>query len=372
MPDLQSTVQRLLDELTASGAETGLQVAAYWRGERIVDAWSGWADPATQRPVTGDTLFTAFSATKGLTATLIHLLAESGHLDYDTSVAHYWPEFGAHGKGHVTLRHVLTHTAGVPQMPTGVTPERMADWQWMVARIADLPPLWEPGSRTGYHGLTFGWILGEVAQRVTGHSFSDLVQARIAQPIGAEDLFLGLPDHEIGRMATLSSGPISRKPISPDALLLKAIPISVSPSPKVYNRPDVRHAVLPGGGGIMSARALAKMYASLVGTVDGRRLMSEDRLELATTLQVDRHDEVLDEPIRKGLGYFLGSDHSPMGRSIDLFGHPGAGGSLGFGDRRYGFAFALTKNRLVWDRPVHETAAYRVAQTIRQALGIGD
>lgn len=370
MPELQPAVQDLLDDLIATGAETGLQVAAFYQGEQVVDAWAGVADPATGRPVTGETLFTAFSATKGITATVIHLLAEVGKLDYDTPVAHYWPDFAARGKERITLRHVLSHTAGVPQMPSGVTPETMVDWDWMVRAIADLEPLWEPGVRTGYHGLTFGWILGEVAQRVTGRPFADLVETQISHPLGLHDLYLGVPSREQHRIATLISGPISRKPISPDSLLLKAIPIAVSPQPKVYNRAEVREAVLPGGGGIMTARSLAKMYAALVGTVAEQRLMSPERLAIATTLQTDRHDEVLDEAIPKGLGYFLGAATSPMGPEPYLFGHPGAGGSLGFGDPRHGFAFALTKNRLVWDRPAHETAAFQVARLIRSHLGL--
>lgn len=370
MPDLTASLQSLLDELTASGAETGLQVAAYYRGELVADAWSGLADPASGRPVEGDTLFTAFSATKGVTATVIHLLADAGLLDYDVPVAAYWPEFAAKGKERITLRHVLTHTAGVPHMPRGVTPETMIDWEGMVGAIAELEPLWAPGTQTGYHGLTFGWILGEVARRATGEPFAALVRRLIEVPLGLTDLYLGVPDNELDRVATLTSGPISRKPISPDALLLKAIPISVSPQPRVYNRPDVRMAVLPGGGGIMTARSLAKMYASLVSDLEGRRLMRPERLALATTLQTDRHDLVLDEPIRKGLGYFLGAQTSPMGPEPYVFGHPGAGGSLGFGDPRHGFAFALTKNRLVWDQPVHQTAAYRIGRHLREALGL--
>lgn len=372
MPDPSIAVSTLLEELISTGAETGLQVAAYHHGELVVDACAGVMDPTTRRPVGPETLFTAFSATKGITATVIHLLADEGRLAYEAPVATYWPGFARHGKDRITLRHVLTHTAGVPQMPRGVTPETMIDWEGMITAIAELEPLWEPGARRGYHGLTFGWILAEVAQRVTGMPFADLVRTRIAEPLGLDDLFLGVPEGALERVATLVSGPISRKPISPDALLLRAIPISVSPSPRVYNRPDVRQAVLPGGGGIMTARSLATMYAGLVGEVRGVRLMIPERLAIAATLQVEGHDEVLDEPIRKGLGYFLGAETSPMGPEPYLFGHPGAGGSLGFGDPRHGFAFALTKNRLVWDRPVHETSAYRLARLIREELGIAE
>jgi len=123
MEKANQQVQRVLDQLTESGAEVGLQVAAYLDGKLVIDAWAGVADQTTGRPVTSDTLFMAMSCTKGITATCIHILADRGVLDYDTPIAQYWPEFAAHGKGKVTVRHGLTHQAGIPQKPAGVTPE---------------------------------------------------------------------------------------------------------------------------------------------------------------------------------------------------------------------------------------------------------
>jgi len=134
--DVQTQVQTLLDDLVGRGVERGIQVAAYLDGRMVVDAWAGVADPATGRPVDGETLFTVFSCTKGVTATAIHQLADRGALDYDAPVASYWPEFGTHGKERITLRHVLSHTAGVPQMPPGGQPTDMCDWDRICHAIA--------------------------------------------------------------------------------------------------------------------------------------------------------------------------------------------------------------------------------------------
>jgi len=164
LAEARASVGSLLEKLVSGGEELGLQVAAYHNGRLVVDAWAGLADAATGRAVDGDTLFTVFSTTKGIVYTAIHMLAERGLLDYDDPVSRYWPAFAARGKGSVTIRQVLDHSAGVPQMPEGATPEDICDWDRICAAIAELPLLWEPGTRTGYHAFTIGWILGEVLQ----------------------------------------------------------------------------------------------------------------------------------------------------------------------------------------------------------------
>src|SRR4051794_17441785 len=199
----QAAVQAAIDRLVAEDQEQGLQVAAYLDGELIVDAWSGVADPATGRPVDGDTLFVVFSTTKGITATVIHLLAERGQLDYDRPVALYWPEFAANGKGGITVRHALTHSAGIPQMPDGMQPADMCDWDGICRSIAALTPIWEPGTRTGYHALTYGWILGEVARRVDGRPIARIVREDICAPLGIADLYFGILDDVVPRVAPM-------------------------------------------------------------------------------------------------------------------------------------------------------------------------
>ncbi len=274
MVDVQASIQALLDELTATDAERGLQVAVYCDGDLVVDAWAGVADPATGQRVDGETLFTVFSTTKGIAATVIHLLADRGLVTYDTPIARYWPEFGVHGKEQLTLRHALTHRAGIPQMPDGVGPVEMCDWDTMCRGIADLAPLWEPGTVSCYHALTYGWILGEVARRVDGRPFGQLIQDEICTPLGITSLFVGLPAAVEDRVAPLEVSPdavaslaelpsSSADPLSPAMLSLRAVPPALLPLHTVFNREDVRRACIPAAGGIMNARALARHYAAL-------------------------------------------------------------------------------------------------------------
>jgi CubicO group peptidase (beta-lactamase class C family) len=378
-------VQSVLDDLVACGEELGLQAAAYLHGDLVVDAWAGIADEATGRPVDGDTLFTIYSAGKGVTATCIHLLADRGRIDYDTPIAESWPEFAAHGKARVTVRHALSHQAGIPQMPDGATPEMMCDWDAMCAAIAELEPLWEPGTRAGYHALTYGWILGEVLRRVEGRSIAEFLQVEICRPLGITDLYFGIPVDAEPRVATLKNGPPppGAQPPAPDSLVRRAMPPWFSADTAgLMNRPDIRHASIPAGGGIANARSLARHYAALAqgGALGGVRLLTAERLRVATRLQTDAKDEVLATatgPIRRALGYWLGgpdtSAPDPMaaaGPRHTAFGHAGAGGTIAFADPEMGFAFALTKNHLRSPVPGEPDTARLVAGAARRALGI--
>jgi CubicO group peptidase (beta-lactamase class C family) len=342
-----AAVQSLLDELVGSGEELGLQVAAYHQGRLVIDAWAGIADAQTGRKVDGDTLFTVFSTTKGTTCTAMHILAERGLLDYDNPVARYWPAFAARGKGRVTLRQVLAHTAGVPQMPEEATPEVLCDWERICAAIADLPPLWEPGTLTGYHGYTIGWILGEVLRRVDGRPIARFVQEEICAPLSLRNLFFGIPEEVEDRVAFLEDGPLPEGGAEPMPLLAKAIPEQLPAAASLYNRPDIRHACIPAGGGIMNARNLARHYASLATGVDGVRLLSPERVSLIAQEQTRALDQVIGLNVRKGLGYFLhGENGESISDSPDSFGHPGAGGSVGYADPTHGLAVGFTKTRL--------------------------
>src|SRR5205823_8317360 len=156
--------------------------------------------------------FTVFSTTKGITATCIHMLAERGQLDYDAPIATYWPEFAAHGKEKATVRDGLTHRVGIPQMPDNATPELISDWDAICSAIAELEPVWEPGTKTGYHGLTYGWIMGEVLRRVDGRGIGAFVQEEICKPLGLDGLFLGIPDEAEARIAPLKEGPPPENP----------------------------------------------------------------------------------------------------------------------------------------------------------------
>ncbi|MHB8574882.1 MAG: serine hydrolase domain-containing protein [Dehalococcoidia bacterium] len=188
MPDVNQQVHTVLEGLIADGLELGAQVAAYLDGELVVDTWAGLADKESGRAVDGDSLFTVFSTTKGPTATCIHVLAERGLLKYDAPIARYWPEFAAHGKEEATVRDALTHRAGVPQLPADITPAMMCDWEGMCRLIAESEPLWEPGTKTGYHAYTFGWILGEMLRRIDGRPIAEFLQQEICRPLAIASL----------------------------------------------------------------------------------------------------------------------------------------------------------------------------------------
>jgi len=352
MRELQQQVQQAIHQLVESGAERGLQVAVYRRGERVVDAVAGVADPATGRRVTSGTVFYNFSIVKGAAATVAHILAERGLFGYDTPVAELWPEFGAHGKQAVTVRQVLDHSAGVPGIPLDTTPEDLCDWDKMCAAIADAELWWEPGTKVGYHAYTFGYIVGELVRRTTGKPISQVLREEVAGPLGvADELWFGMPASEHHRLARLEDAPGAEEmaaAMPPDLPMFKAGPPTLFPTAQFGNRTDILEADIPAGGKT-SARAIARMYAALLGEVDGVRLLSPERLRAATAVSTSGTDEVFGMPSAWGLGYSIGLLGSTPQDSPTAFGVGGAGGSFAYGDTASGIAFAVTKNRLTLD-----------------------
>ncbi|HEY3110787.1 MAG TPA: serine hydrolase domain-containing protein [Chloroflexota bacterium] len=369
-------VKALLDELVASGREVGLQVAAYLDGQLVVDAWSGLAarangSPGPDRAVDGDTLFTVFSTGKGVVATALHILAERGRVDYDAPIARYWPEFAANGKERVTVRDALTHRSGVPQMPEGLVAADLLDWEKMVAAVARLTPILPPGTTTAYHALTYGWIVGEVVRRIDGRPIGRFVQEEICAPLGMADLYFGIPESAAPRVARLERAepePGVPEP-APDSIALRAAPRELV---EIIAAPAGWRAAIPGGNCVASARAIARMYAGLIGPVDGVRLLPAERVRTATALQTDEVDANLGRAINKGLGYFLGgSPASAMGPRLTAFGHSGAGGSIGFADPEIGLAVGFAKTLLTTHADPARSHTLLVAERVRQALGRG-
>ncbi|WP_327089171.1 beta-lactamase family protein [Nonomuraea sp. NBC_01738] len=330
-----NSIQEAVDKLVESGEELGLQVAVYRHGELVADVVAGEAAPG--RPVTSDTPFFSYSTGKGVTATVIHVLAERGVLDYDRPIAELWPEFAAEGKGATTLRHVLTHSAGLPAVPAGTTPESLCDWEGMCAALAAATPWWEPGTRTGYHAMTFGYLAGEVVRRATGKPISRVLREEIAQPLGIErELYFGVPDDQAHRVAELRQAPMPDMPMDlPDLPMFTATPAAVMPSAAYGNRPDVLAADIPSGS-TLSARGVARMYAALL---DGT-LVSGERLREISRTHVTGQDQMTYGPAAWALGYAVG-----VGGTPSSFGMQGVGGSGAFADPETGLAFALTLNR---------------------------
>lgn len=361
MRKIAQTIQSLLDQFIAEDSERGVQVAVYLKGELVADAFAGIADPATGGQVTGDTLFPIFSTTKGIAATLAHLLVERGKIDYDTRIADVWPEFAAHGKGEITLRHGLNHTAGLPNMPTGISHAELCDWETMCAKIADLKPVSLPGMEYAYHAITYSWIVGEVIRRVDGRSFQQMLHEEICVPLHiTQELFVGIPDEVEPRVAILEAknDESANQPLPHDATP-QAIPALVQPLHEWMNRPDARRACIPASNGIMTARAIARHYASLLpGGVDGVELLPPERIRRATEPQWPGNPPERDSPPKHRLGYSVGTPFSATG-----FGHDGYGGSIGFAEIEHSLAFGFTRNRFVSD-----TSLLRIIEVFRESI----
>jgi CubicO group peptidase (beta-lactamase class C family) len=379
---IQAQVERAMDEAIERG-EIALQAAAYLNGELVADCARGVADWETGRTVEQDTLFTVFSATKGVAATALHIAAERGLLDYDHPVAEYWPEFGAHEKPAATVRHVLTHAVGIPAMPPGCTPELMCDWERMCRLLAAMQPIWEPGTKHGYHAYTFGWLVGELVRRTDPDKrpFGQWIQDEICRPLEIDSLWMGIPDSaepRIARLRNIELPPDAPTP-PPDSLILQAVPPSLGVTQEVFGRSDIRRSCNPGAGGIMNARALARHYALLAGRgeVDGVRLLSAERVDEMRSLQSDAVDKVLGQAYRRGLGYWLGGEPlnantAAYGSNPGAFGHWGAGGSTAWADPEAGLAVAILKNRMLAPATPADNPIVSIANAIRQATGAAD
>ncbi|MFJ2749980.1 serine hydrolase domain-containing protein [Streptomyces sp. NPDC087297] len=356
--DLQAELQRVVDGLVASGAESGLQVCAYRDGLPFAEVWAGVPGPGA--------LVHAFSVGKGVTATLVHVLAERGILHHDAPVARYWPAFAAHGKAGITLRHVLTHTAGIPQLPRSLTAAGLCDRDTMCGVVEGLRPLWAPGSDSGYHGWTYGWILGETVRRATGLTPGQALREYVAEPLGvADELYFGVPEAELPRVVPLVEGGweayLAGLPYGAPFTRLVAPNRSLWTTATLANRPGYLRTDLPANATV-TARAAARMYAALLGEVDGVRLLSPARVAEVAAVEVEGRDRMLMRHHAKGLGYFLGLP--PMGGDT-AFGHHGSGGAIAFADRARGLSFALTRTRLA--HPADGTAQL-LADIVRAAV----
>lgn len=372
MSDAQRQVQEAIDHLVESGAETGMQVAVYEHGTLVVDAVAGRADPETGRPVTTDTPFFSASTGKSMTSTVAHILTERGVFTYETPIVEVWPESGAHGKQAATIRHALTHSVGVPGVPADTTPEDLCDWRKMCAAIADAEPWWEPGAKFGYHALTYGYIIGEIVRRATGKPISQILREVVSEPLGvADELFFSVPRAALGRLARLESGdePMTDEQIKQFEemmpLMFKAAPLAVQPSADLYNRTDFLTADVPSGGTV-SARAVARLYAALLGEVDGVRLVSPERLRALAAVAVEGTDQVFGNHARMSLGYSLGRPSLNPSDSSTAFGWSGVGGSHASADTATGIALAVTKNRFT---TTDFSTAAQIADIVTNALG---
>ncbi len=349
------------------GTEVGAGVAITVDGETVVDLWGGYADPERKRPWERDTLVNLYSTTKGMTAICANQLVERGKLELDKPVAHYWPEFAAQGKGSLPVRYLLSHQAGLPAVGTPLGKGSVYDWEAVTRALADTRPWWEPGSRHGYHALTYGHLVGEVVRRVSGESLGTYFRRQVAEPLGL-DFHIGLEARHDARVAHMIPAPQPPGAAAPAgmppelaAALGKLMKDMLDPktvtwaafngtpgAPEDPNTRAWRGAEIPAANGHGTARALARVYGALArgGEIDGVRVLSRETIDAARTEQAFGPDAVLGGlPMRFGLGFMLRHDLMPISPNPGAFGHPGAGGSIGFADpeARVGFGYVMNQ-----------------------------
>ena len=366
-PGFERVAEAFEKNFDAKG-EVGASLCLTVGGETVVDLWGGTADQKTGAPWNKDTVSIVFSCTKGATAIAAHVLASRGKLDLDAPVAELWPEFARNGKERATTRMMLDHSVGVPALRAKVKDSGPYEWDYMTHMLAEEAPFWEPGTRNGYHGFTFGWTVGEMVRRAAGVSLGTFFQDEIAKPLGI-DFWIGLPEAIEPRVAPII-GYAYKAEEAKTPFMIDLATKRDSPAALFYfnvgawraggaNTRAGRAAEIGAANGVTNARGLAGMYAPLANgggkLVDGETLTRMGEVSMAT-----HDDATLRIPTRFALGFMKSMDNRKrsvgaklFGPDVDsvimgsaAFGHVGAGGSLGFADPAAGLSFGYTMNRM--------------------------
>ena len=330
-----------------SGADVGGSVAVMHDGNLVVDIWGGWADEAKTVPWERDTITNVWSTTKTMTFLVSLLLADRGELDFDAPVARYWPEFAANGKEGVLVRHLLGHTAGLSGWQEPMTEPDFEDWDLCTSRLAAQAPWWEPGTASGYHAITQGYLIGEVVRRITGQSFGTFFAKEIAGPLGA-DFHIGLDPVHFGRVSNVIPPP----PLEiPEGLDLDSVIMRTFANPPMQAEMSWtdgwRRAEVPAANGHGNARSVATVQAvvSHGGELHGTRFIKEKTLERIFEVQALGVDMVLGVPARIGMGYGISGPEFPLGPNPRTCFWGGWGGSIAVNDldSRTTTAFMMNK-----------------------------
>lgn len=343
-------VQTLLQKFIESGDEVGASITVNLNGRNVVDLWGGYADKGQTRHWTADTIVNVFSCVKTVLSLSVLILVDRGLLDVNEKVSRYWPEFAANGKQDIEVRHFLSHTSGVSGWDEQLTVEDLYDFEKATARLAQQAPWWAPGTASGYHSITMGYLLGELVRRTTGQTLTEFVAKEIATPLNA-DFQIGALEKDWPRVTDIvpfPGGTLEQRRLAPDSLTLRTLR-NPNLHPRDANTAAWRRAEIGAANGHGNARSLARILSviALGGQVDGKRLLSEKTIDLIFQEQANGVDVVLGVPIRFGIGYGLTGpstsiDWLPSGK-VCYWG--GWGGSLVIMDldRRMTIAYAMNQ-----------------------------
>jgi CubicO group peptidase (beta-lactamase class C family) len=328
-----------------AGEELGARFTLVQGGEVVLDIWAGHADRQRTRPFDETTLTPIFSTTKAIAALLIARLVDQGKLDYAQTVASLWPEFAQAGKASITIEQLMSHQAGLSGFPDPMEPSLWFDWDAICVKLAAMAPLWPPGTASGYHPITFGYLAGEVFRRVDGRTMGAALRQDLAEPFGL-DLWIGLPDSQAHRTAELQ-----RPSALPDFGHLNAATRAAFLTP--WSQPGGRGAdalrrfELPSATGYATALALARVMGALAndGWLDGEDILSPALIAEAARQRIRGQDLVLPFEISWGAGFMRNETVHPWGPGEATFGHAGWGGSCAFADPERKLAGAYVMNK---------------------------
>ena len=343
--ELGEEFQRRFD----SGEELGASIAVVEHGRPVVDLWGGFREVEQTSRWQRDTITNVWSITKTMTTLAALMLADRGMLDLDAPVATYWPEFAQNGKAGITVKQVMSHTAGVSGWDMPFTIEQLYDYEGAVAHLAAQAPWWEPGAASGYSLLNYGHIVGELVRRVSGKTLRVFIAEEIAGPLGA-DFTLGVPKSAYDRISNVVPPPPAKLDFSqlpaghPAIRTFGPIPMDAT----VTYTDAWREAEIGAANGFGNARSVARIQSVITngGEVDGVRLLTQKTIDRIFEVQSDGMDVVLLQPLRFGIGYGLPSKQESQlpDRRIAYWG--GWGGSIVLGDVDRGFTFAYVMNRM--------------------------
>jgi CubicO group peptidase (beta-lactamase class C family) len=326
--DEYTSVRNLFEANLSSGLDLGASFSATVEGETVIDLWGGWADAERTRAWNEDTIVNLYSTTKTMTALCALILIDRGELDVDAPVARYWPEFAVNGKAQLKVRHLMSHTAGLPSWPSGITLEDLYDWDKITGMLAQQMPLWTPGTAWGYHANTQGFLIGEVVRRITGRTLGTFFREEVAEPLGA-DFHFTLPASEDTRVADLiAPGNPPRRAFEPTefAMRLFADPAA---NPAHTRTRAWRSAEMPAVAGFGNARAVTLVHSLLAngGIMNGKRILSEQGCRRALAIEFEGREIIGGAHTRHGLGFYLMSGHHVIPGPNIIYGG-GFGGSL--------------------------------------------
>ncbi|HEY1359002.1 MAG TPA: serine hydrolase domain-containing protein [Thermoleophilaceae bacterium] len=344
--------------------ELGAACAAYAGGEKVVDLWGGVRDARDGSPWREDTIVLVYSTSKGLSAMTMALLHSRGQLDYDERVTSYWPEFGQAGKEDVTVRQLLAHEAGLPVIDEKLEPASLEDFDGLATAVARQRPLWRPGTRHGYHGVSLGWYEGELVRRIDGRTLGRFFAEEVARPLDL-DIHIGAPDDlssetiaRIKRINPLAIPPqmrhmppkMARAMFNPRSVSFRAFANPRLRTPAHLDQSEYRRLEFPAGGALGSARDIARAYTAFTGARNDVLGLSSETLDQITAFPsppvLGWHDEVLKVETAFSLGFARPLGPFQFGSSERAFGHPGAGGSFAFADPDRDVTFAYVMNRM--------------------------